>query len=72
MDSTRPLKVSCSIWHQDVSSRSFKSCKLRGGASMDWTCLSSTSHRRSIRLRSGEFGGQVNTLNSLSCSSNHS
>ncbi|ROL42056.1 hypothetical protein DPX16_19503 [Anabarilius grahami] len=25
MDSTRPLKVCCGIWHQDVSSRSFKS-----------------------------------------------
>ena len=32
MDSTRPLKVCCGIWHQDVSSRSFMSCKLRGGA----------------------------------------
>ena len=64
MDSTRPLKVSCGIWHHDASSRSFKSCKLRGEASMDRTCLSSTSHRCSIGLRSGEFGGQVNTLHS--------
>ncbi len=23
-------------WHQDISSRSFKSCKLRGQASMDY------------------------------------
>ena len=37
MNSTRLLKVCCSIWHQDVSSRSFKSCKLRGRASMDRT-----------------------------------
>ncbi|KAK3575593.1 hypothetical protein QTP86_031138 [Hemibagrus guttatus] len=29
MDSTRSLKVCCGIWHQDVSSRSFKSCKMR-------------------------------------------
>ena len=72
MDSTRPLKVCCGIWHQDVSSRSFKSCMLQGGASMDWICLSSTSHRCSIGLRSGEFGGQVNTSNLLLCSSNHS
>ncbi|ROK35781.1 hypothetical protein DPX16_17524 [Anabarilius grahami] len=28
MDSTRPLKVPCGIWHQDLSSRSFKSCSL--------------------------------------------
>ena len=55
------LKVCCGIWHQDVSSRSFKSCKLQGGASMDQTCLSSTSHRCMIGLRSGEFGGKVNT-----------
>jgi len=49
-----------------------KSCKLWGGASMDRTCLFSTSHRCSFGLRSGEFGGQVNTSNSLLCSSNHS
>ena len=60
-----PLKVCCGIWHQDVSSRSFKSCKLRGGASVDWTCLTCTSHRCSIGLRSGKFGGQVNSSNSL-------
>ena len=71
MDSTRSLKVCCGIWHQDVGSRSFRSCKLWGGASMDWTCLSNTSHRSSTGLRSGEFGGQVNTSNSLLCSSNH-
>ncbi|KAK3524418.1 hypothetical protein QTP70_027972, partial [Hemibagrus guttatus] len=29
MDSARSLKVCCGIWHQDVSSRSFKSCKLK-------------------------------------------
>ena len=71
MDSSRPLEVCFGIWHQDVSSRFFKSSKLQGGASVDQTCLSSTSHRSSIRLRSGEFGGQVNTSN-LSCFSNHS
>ncbi|KAK3527449.1 hypothetical protein QTP86_023058 [Hemibagrus guttatus] len=27
MDSTGSLKVCCGIWHQDVRSRSFKSCK---------------------------------------------
>ena len=29
----------------EKSIRSFKSCKLRGGASMDETCLSSSSYR---------------------------
>ncbi|KAK3508779.1 hypothetical protein QTP70_006016 [Hemibagrus guttatus] len=29
MHSTRSLKVCCGIWHQDVSTRSFKSCPLR-------------------------------------------
>nr|XP_019949777.1 PREDICTED: transmembrane protein 184A [Paralichthys olivaceus] len=43
--STRPLKVSYSIRRQDISSRSFKSCKLRGGASVDRGCFSSTSPR---------------------------
>lgn len=54
----------CAIWHQDVSSRFCKSCKLRGGDSMDGTCLSSTSHRCGIGMRYGEFRGQANTLNS--------
>lgn len=61
MNSTKHLKVCCGIWRQDISKRSFKSCKLQGVASMDQTCLSCTSHRGSIRLRSEEFGGQVNT-----------
>ncbi|KAK3530206.1 hypothetical protein QTP86_018062 [Hemibagrus guttatus] len=34
MDSTRSLKVCCGIWHQDVSSRSFKSWKGRELADM--------------------------------------
>ncbi len=69
MDSIWPLNMSCGIWNQTISSRSFKSCKLRGGASMDQICWSCTSHRCSIGLRAGKFGGQGNTLNSLSCSS---
>ena len=42
-----------------------KSCKWRGGASMDQLCLSCTSHRCYIGLRFGEFVGQINTSNSL-------
>jgi len=58
------------LWYlapNDISSRSFKSCRLRGEATVYWTCWSSTSHRCSIRLRSEEFGGQSNA-----CSSKHS
>ncbi|KAK3531622.1 hypothetical protein QTP70_025813 [Hemibagrus guttatus] len=38
MDFTRSLKVCCGIWHQDVSSRSFKSCvsSLAGGGEAWW------------------------------------
>lgn len=31
MESTRPLKVCGGTWHQDISSRSFKSCKFCKG-----------------------------------------
>lgn len=55
-----------------LASRSGKSCKLPAGAAADWTSCSSISHRCSVGLRSGEFGGHSNTLNSLFCSSNHS
>ncbi len=48
MDSTRPLNVSCGIWHQDISKTSFRSYKLQREASMDQICWSSTSHRCSI------------------------
>ncbi|ROL49094.1 hypothetical protein DPX16_16709 [Anabarilius grahami] len=34
MDSTRPLKACCGIWHQDVSSRSFKSCLVSGDVTL--------------------------------------
>lgn len=39
---------------------------------MDQNCLSSTFHRCAIGLQYAGYGGQVNTLNSLSCSSNYS
>lgn len=38
--SARPLKACCGIWHQDISSRSFNSCKLRCWDSTDRTCFS--------------------------------
>lgn len=76
MDSTRPLKVCCAFWHQDVKSRSFKSCKLLGESSMDSLCLFLQNILHTVcyicRLRSGEFGVlKVITLSSLPCSSRH-
>uniref|UniRef100_A0A669DR30 Myosin, heavy chain 11b, smooth muscle n=1 Tax=Oreochromis niloticus TaxID=8128 RepID=A0A669DR30_ORENI len=47
----------------DALNREVASLRSKLRASMDQTSLSSTSHRRSIRLRSGEFNGQVNTSN---------
>ncbi|KAK3535400.1 hypothetical protein QTP70_012829 [Hemibagrus guttatus] len=35
MDSTRSLKVCCGIWHQDVSSRSFKSSLIDSGSALN-------------------------------------
>lgn len=46
----------------NVSSRSWKSCKLWGKASLDWTCLSNTPHRCSTELISVESEAQLNTL----------
>lgn len=60
-DSARPLKVRCGIRLQDVSSRSSMYCKLQN----DWSCLSSTSNSYCIRLTSGEFEGQVYSMNSV-------
>lgn len=37
MESTRPPKVHCGIWHKAIGCRSFRSCKLWDGASIDKT-----------------------------------
>lgn len=58
--------------HPCTKTISSRSCQLRGDTSMDWMFWSSTCHRCSIGLRSEGFGGQGNTLNYLSCSTNHS
>lgn len=63
-----PLKVSCCIWHQNITCRSFKSCRLWDGVAMNQTCWSNTPHRCSTGLR---YGDQSNTLN-ISCSLHHS
>ncbi len=63
---TPTLNVSWGLWHQDISSRSYKSYRLWGGASVDWICWSSSSNRCSIWLKSGEFGNhEANTLNTF-------
>lgn len=43
-----------------------------GGASVDWICFSTISHRSLIRLSSEGFGGQDNTSTMLLCSSYNS
>lgn len=45
-EKTTPI---CSISYRDMSSRSFKSCKLQGGAYTDQSCFSSTSQVCSVR-----------------------
>ena len=68
---TGPLGLSCGFWHQGIDGRSFESCGLQGGATLDWI-YSGISHWYLIGLGSGEFGGQVDTLSSVSCSWGHS
>ncbi len=63
-DSTRPLKVCCGIWHQNVSSRSFKSCKLQG-----WIGLVCSAHPTDARL-DWDLGNLE--AKSKLCSSSHS
>ena len=65
-----PLGMSCCVCYQGVDGISVGSCALRGRASSDQTC-SGMSYGSSIGLGSGEFGGHVDALSSLSCSSGH-
>ena len=61
VESTSPLNVPCDVWHQDVSSRSFKSrC-----AATDRTSCSIISHKFLIEL--SWLRGQGNTLKSSLC-----
>ncbi len=39
---------SCDVEHQGVGGRSFESCGLRGGTSMDWTCSCTTLDAHSV------------------------
>lgn len=63
--STKTAKVSCSFRHQAIRSSSFWS-----KVEPQWIRLVCLVHLTcSIRLRSEEFGGQGNNLNSSSCCS---
>lgn len=61
----------CIVFHKDIDVRSFDSLGLRGLAFTDCTC-SLVCHGCSIRQGSGEFGGHVYPMGSLSCSSGYS
>ncbi len=47
-------------------------CRFVGCTTMMWISRSSTSHMCSIGLRSGDCGGHLSKVNSLSCSRNQS
>ncbi len=72
IDSTRCWKHSSEILvHIDmIASRSC--CRFDGCTSMMWISRSTTSQRWSIGLRSGDWGGHLSKVNSLSCSRNQS
>ncbi len=72
IDSTKFCKHSLEILvHIDmIASRSC--CRFVGCTSMMWISLSTTSQRCSIGLRSGDCGGHLSKVNSLSCSRNQS
>ncbi len=72
IDSTMCWKYSSEILvHIDmILSRSC--CRFVGCTSMIWISRSTTSQRCSIGLRSGDCGGHLSKVNSLSCSRNQS
>ncbi len=72
IDSTRCWKHCSEILiHIDlIASRSC--CRFVGCTSMMWISRSTTSQRCSIGLRSGDCGGHLSKVNSLSCSRNQS
>lgn len=70
MNSTRPLKVCCSITHKTVSQRSFKSSMLQSGASMDPTYLSRTFHRLLVKVPSTPMAGPKASQQALSAVNN--
>ncbi len=72
IDSSRCWKHSLEILvHIDMIS-SHSCCRIVGCTSMMQISCSTTSQRCSIGLRSGDWGGHLRKVNSLSCSRNQS
>lgn len=55
------MRVSCNVWNCNTSNGSFGSCALWVMA-LVYPAYSCSSCRYSVRLGSGEFGGQINSL----------
>ncbi len=72
IDSTRCWKHSSEILVHIVMIASRSCCRFVGCTSMMWISRSTTSQRCSIGLRSGDCGGHLSKVNSLSCSRNQS
>lgn len=71
LDSARPPKVCCGTWSQDVSSRSFKFCKLQGGGSIDQICLVSLAYSTDAQVICNFFGIWRLTPQSHCCAPQH-
>ncbi len=72
IDSTRCWKHSSEILVHIVMIASHSCCRFVVCTSMMWISRSTTSQRCSIGLRSGDCGGHLSKVNSLSCSRNQS
>ncbi len=72
IDSTRCWKHYSEILVHIVMIASHSCCRFVGCTSMMWISRSTTSQRCSIGLRSGDCGGHLSKVNSLSCSRNQS
>ncbi len=71
-DSTKYWKHSSEILVHIVMIASHSCCRFVVCTSMMWISRSTTSQRCSIGLRSGDCGGRLSKVNSLSCSRNQS
>ncbi len=72
IDSTRCWKHSSEMLVNIDMIASRSCCRFVGWISMMWISRSTTSQRCSIGLRSGDCGGHLSKVNSLSCSRNQS
>ncbi len=72
IDSTRCWKYSSEILVHIYMIASHSCCRFVGCTSMMWNSRSTTSQRCSVGLRSGDCGGHLSKVNSLSCSRNQS